>query len=363
MAKGLCGLIPSLFGLALLLESPTAFADTLSGYYGGQQLVERSAEYEVTVRPGWAKIGVRREIFNGGSVIDEAIFTISHPSDSAATGLRTKSPTSGAPWWQGKLLDAQVAEERYRRLTGRGTAVPRDPALLYWISPDTLGLQVFPCAVKKSQWVEYTLLFPTSFENGKTRLDSSRLGLANANANAKITVKPEDPTDWLIVNGIEYQPGAAANLQHVDLDTIELVSRYAPLRTRYASIGMKSGRSIDRLALEAAQRISSVPQNAYIVVLLDNSFSMEKENELMELYRPLVAAYLSHFSGAKTMISLFDRKVSNVTQGFESVGNAVEKLALWPKQLRNGSDLDRALKQVQQSFQSAPRGAERRAAF
>jgi hypothetical protein len=338
--------------------STPARADTIVGYYGDEQVVERSSEYEIALRPGWAKVRIRREIYNGGNVVDEAILTIEHPRESVAIGLRTKSGVFGAPWWTGRLLDAQIAEERYRKLTGRGEAIPRDPALLYWVSPETLGLQVFPCAVKKSQWIEYTLLFPTSFENGKIRFDTSNLGVVDS--DAKVLIAPEDPRDWVILNGVEYRPGAAATLIAKHLDTLELGQRRSPLRTRFASIGLKSGRSIDRIMLETAQKISEIPRNAYVVVLLDNSFSMEKDDELLGLYRPLVGAYLSNFVEAKTAIALFDRNVTEVTHGFESVASAINGLANWSKQLRNGSDLDRALTRVHQLFDSAPRGAPRR---
>lgn len=344
---------------SILLVASKGSADTLRGYYGSEKVVEKSSELLVSLSPGWAKVTVRREIYNGGSRIDEAIYELEHPSESAAIGLRTKSGVPGASWFNGQLFDARVAEARYRELTGRGEAIPRDPALLYWTSPQSLGLQVFPCAVGKSQWVEYTLLFASSYQDGKYSFELAKMGFPEV--PTRITVKPDSSRDWLVLGGVELQPGASATVTSTDdLGQVELHRHQSPLSARFASIGLQSGRTLDRVAIEAAPKISAVPKNAHIVVLLDHSYSMGEPDALLGLYWPLVKAYLSHFEGAKVAIVLFDRRLWEVTAGFVSPEVASHLLRSWPSGLSNGSHLELALARASALLQSTPAGTARR---
>jgi hypothetical protein len=308
--------------------------------------------------PGWARLTVRREVFNGGQEIDEAIYALQHPEDSVAVGLRTKASGPGSTWFQGQLLAVEVAAARYLELTGQGQAIPRDPALLYWVSPSQLGLQVFPCAIGKSQWVEYTLLMPTLYEEGRDRLQLPRFGLEGK--PAAFTVKSEKGGGRIQVQGIGVSVGGEATVAGTEeFTTVEFVTASpAPLSARFASVGLASARSYDWVQLRAAPKISTVPENAWLVIVADTSVSMG--DGAMTDYSAGVSAWLSHFQGAHVALVAFDRVARDVSKGWVTPRAAIESMQQWPKKSRNGSHVDLALERARQLLAMAPAGAAKR---
>jgi len=342
-----------------LLSGGVARAEgSLSGYFGGDSVTERTHRVAVVMSPGWARLTVQREIYNGGEQIDEAIYRIVHSQEVAAVGLRTKSSVPGAVWYRGQLMEAGEAEAKYVALTGRGEALPRDPALLYWVSPTELGLQVFPCAVGKSQWVEYELLVPTRYEQGKDVIDLGGDGLEGTQVNYRVT--PARAGDSVTVRDVVAGSGAALEVAlATEAAKVSLQSQgAAPLSARFASLGLHSGRSLDWAELRAAARISAVPKNAWVVVIADTSVSMG--DGILNVEAPAVEAYLSHVPDAHVAVVAFDRVARDVTQGWATPSDAEVAMRRWPSVSRNGSQVDGALGRARELLRAAPAGAAKR---
>jgi len=97
------------------------------------------------------------------------------------TGLRIRARDT---WYDGDLMEASEAARLYEKLTGFGPFPAKDPALLQWVWPDKVHLQVFPVLAGKTSTVEYTLTVPTQyagetvlrwcFVNPRTTLDHVR---------------------------------------------------------------------------------------------------------------------------------------------------------------------------------------------
>jgi hypothetical protein len=160
-----------------------------------QPLDEISHTVAVRIADGVATYTVQRQFQNRGKLADEARLAIDLPTGAAATGLRIRARGT---WHTGELLDREVAADRYRELTGAGVYDPKDPALLFWISPRELFLQIFPVMPGATSTVEYTLTVPTSYAAGRYWLAYPRVDPAAARsrpgarrlADPIVTVQP-----------------------------------------------------------------------------------------------------------------------------------------------------------------------------
>lgn len=147
---------------ALALES-TAHADRLSAARA-QPLIETSHSVELAIDGDVARYKVRRTFANSGTRSEEASLRIQLAHGAAVTGLRIRARDR---WYDGELMDAEQAREKYRELTGLGSAVPKDPALLQWVWADRVHLQVFPVLPGSVNTVEYTLTAPLEYRAGR----------------------------------------------------------------------------------------------------------------------------------------------------------------------------------------------------
>ncbi|HSC86407.1 MAG TPA: hypothetical protein VLC09_04025 [Polyangiaceae bacterium] len=347
-----------LASVALLPFELQARADELSAHYDSAALVERSHRIEATLHPGYAELVVRRELFNGSERPDEAQFRVALPAGAVAVGLRTRGHGPGAPWFAGKLLDSELAAAQYLELTGRGTAMLRDPALLYWLSPDSVGLQIFPCPPRTSQWVEYTVWVPTRYEDGAHVLSVESLGTDALRATW--AVRPADARAHLETSGLSLAAGAALTVTpEVDapLEVRLFEAAPAPLRGEFASAELGTGRSLVHASWRAAPRISSVPEGIHLAVLLDTSRSMG--GDAMRGYARILAGLLPHFPGVRVALVAVDRAARPITGGFVAPERATEALAAFPRALRNGSELGLGLEAVAQLFRGVPASARR----
>jgi len=124
-----------------------------------------------------AELVVQRSAFNSANISDQATWFIDLPKGAVATALRTRSVGSGSPrWFTGELMEAEMAAERYRELTGIGGYYPKDPALLSWRDQSLLALQVFPCPAHAEKVVEYTLEMPTTYREGAYHIALPAMG-------------------------------------------------------------------------------------------------------------------------------------------------------------------------------------------
>lgn len=343
--------------LALAAAPGTARADEVSGTRS-EELKERRHEVSVTLDHGHARLTVRRTVYNGGPRHDQATFWIDVPERSVATGLRTLGTLNGRPhWFAGELLEAETAAARYQELTGIGGYYPKDPALLSWRSQGTLALQVFPCPPAEEKTIEYSLDLPAPYREGRYRFDLSRLG-TDALA-ARVVVAPAHPRDQVFVGDRPVAPGSLVKFDGDVPVELSLARWRAPTVDGGLAVVDVGDRDLVHFDVEAAARLSEIPQGAHVVVLIDASRSAA------DRIAPSLAAaraYLEQFAahGGKAEVIAFDREVRPRHGKFVSIAHALADLDGLELTPRNGSAVDAALDLAAQTLARAPKGAPRR---
>jgi hypothetical protein len=149
-------------GMAAAAQAGGARADTLLTTRG-EPVVETRHDVKVAVEDGLATLKVTRGFKNQGSQPDQVELEIELPEGAVATGLRIKGKSE---WYDGELMEAEMAEVLYSRLTGMGPFRPKDPALLMWSDLGWLDLLVFPVNPGAENVVEYTLIVPLDYFDG-----------------------------------------------------------------------------------------------------------------------------------------------------------------------------------------------------
>jgi hypothetical protein len=334
-----------------------ARADEVSGTRS-ELLTEREHEVEVALGHGDATLTVRRTVHNGGERHDQAMFWIDVPDGAVANRLRTLGQHRGQPrWFEGDLLEAETAAARYEELTGIGGYTPKDPALLSWRSANMLLLQVFPVAPDTEKTVEYRLVMPMTYTEGRHRLVLSQLGTDTMPAT--ITLVAEDSRDRLFVN--DHPVAAGTRVDVSESAELGLARTRAPLVDGgLAVVPIRGGRALVHVDLEAKAQLGTIPRNARIVVAIDTSTSLDAT----EIAAAITAtkAYLSHFVGhdAEVEVIAFDRTVHPRHGRFVPVATALDDLAKLEPVQKNGSHLDSALTHATRLFAGERRDRPRR---
>jgi subtilisin-like proprotein convertase family protein len=203
------------------VQTPVA-ADELRATLS-QPLREVSHEVEVRLDRGVAVYRVRRSFANNGKRADEASLSIDLPHGAAVTGLRIRARDR---WYDAELMEAKAAAEKYHELTSMGAWQPKDPALMQWVWPDRVHLQVFPVLPGAASTVEYTLSAPLYYRDGRYVLSYPRFtgnpdaasaasGGRLALAQPVLQVQPGhgDATTLVRVDGQQVPPGMPVVLE------------------------------------------------------------------------------------------------------------------------------------------------------
>jgi hypothetical protein len=326
--------------VACLAAAPAAaHADTFHATRS-EALVERAHRVRVTVGRRHAALEVERDVWNGGERADQATFFLHPPPGGVAVRLRTRAIVDGAPrWFEGDLLEAEEAARRYHELTGLGGYYPKDPALLSWRSQDLLALQVFPCPPAQVKTVGYTLVAPSRYEDGRYVIALDAMGTEGLPAIA--TLRAEEGAGELFVDGERWAGGSLV------LDREHQVSVGAPFREALAgalaSVPFGPSRALGEWQVEARPRLSSVPEGARVVVVVDLSRSLR--DGAREAAASAARAYLAHFEGkgARAAVVGFGRRARALTRGFVGLADAAAALDTSRFAPENGSELGLAL--------------------
>lgn len=326
-------------------------ADTL--HATRYEIVERSHVVDVKVDRGLATLVVQRTVANRGPKSDQATFFLDIPESAVATRLRTAAVDAQGRtiWFEGELMEAEAAAKKYEELTGIGGYYPKDPALLSWRHQGLLALQVFPVPGQSTKTVEYTLKMPLDYRDGAYRVDIPALGTADLRASIRIAAVHGE--DLLSVNGV---PAPAAAITADRSLSLELRPRNAPrVDGALASVPVSEGKNLVRARLAVAPRLAEVPRGAHVVVLFDNSRSMQSPGAGLGAVR----AYLGHMNGAIVDFMTFDREVKSPIGKGVAVSDALTRLATLTLEPKNGSRLDDALAKADAILQASPATARR----
>lgn len=319
-------------------------------------LSERAHTAVLTLARERAELVVRRTIWNAGQSSDQAKFELELPPGAVATRLRTRGIGPRAPWFEGELLEAEEAAARYTELTGFGGHYPKDPALLSWRSQGQLLLQVFPCPARAEKLVEYTLQLPYVYQRGARHLSLPVLGTALLPARVQLVSKVT--SDELRVDGKAFMSGGLLPSPTSEALDVALVTASASLEAELASVPIANGRVLTRFAVRAAPRLSMLPKQPYVVLVIDASRSIDDAFE--QAAKSALDAYLSHLPDAHVEVMTFDRHVTHRLGGFGSASAARYALQVLALGHLNGSDVDRALFEADQLLATAPAAAPRR---
>jgi len=341
---------------AVGFQTPKAAADTFEGTRSSG-LTERKSRIALRFAHDHAQLVVQRSVFNSAEISDQALWFIDLPKGAVATALRTRSIGPNSPrWFNGELMEAEKAAERYRELTGIGGYYPKDPALLSWRDQTLLALQVFPCPAHAEKVVEYTLEMPTTYRDGAYHLSLPAMGTESR--LAELHVEAAQAGDRLLLNGAALPPDGNVAFDRANELDLALVPAAGALEVDLVSVPFASGRVLTRFAVRAGPRLSRVPENAYLVVVLDASRSLDSEFE--DSAKVAIDAYLSHFTSARVEFMTFDRHTRRVLGRFVDVKAARRALASLSLSRKNGSNVDQALFEADQLLASAPADKPRR---
>ena len=345
--------------LAILLVPLAASADTVQATRF--EIIERAHVVDVKVDRGFATLVVQRTVANSGPKADQATFTLNLPNLSVATRLRTSGVDAKGQgvWFEGELMEAEAAAKKYEELTGFSKFnPPKDPALLSWLQPGLLALQVFPVLAQSTKTVEYTLKMPLTYENGVYTVELPPMGTDALTASVRVSTA--HPEDTLVVNGIAPSastgPGGAITARADKPITLELRPRgVAPISAVLASVSIAEGKHLVRGHIAAAPHLAEVPAGAHVVVLFDGSHSHHNAGEGLAAVR----AYLGHMTGATVDFLTFDREVRAPLGSGLPVATALSKLASFTLEPKNGSRIDDALARADAILRASPSPARR----
>ncbi len=359
MNERIAWLGPSFIASLLAVAAPSdAHADDVSGTRS-EKVDEREHDIRLVLEHGVATLRVRRTVFNGGPRHDQAVFSIDVPEGAVATGLRTQGTLHGRPhWFDGDLLEAEMAASRYRELTGIGGYYPKDPALLSWRSPTELVLQVFPVAPASKKTVEYTFSMPTRYEDGRDHVELPSLGTAER--FARVTLLPGHARDQLFVDGTPVGRGTPLVLDSAH--TIALARHRAPrIEAHLASVPFADERVLMHYDVALAPTISTIPKDARVVVVLDGSRSLSSGER--DAARNTARAYLQHFVDprlrARAEVIVFDHEIEARHGKLVSARQARADLQHIDLAGYNGSRVDEALATAGDLLRRGPAGPRR----
>ncbi len=325
--------------VASTFASSPAPADALrSSRFDG---IEKEHVVDVKIARGTARFVVRRTVQNTGDKSDQAIWRITPPEGGVAIGLRTAGAKKNGEleWFTGELMEAEAAAAKYRELTGIGGYYPKDPALLSWRGQGDLALQVFPVPGKGEKTIEYTLLVPTTYEQGAHVLNvPNTAGEGTMPATLRVSAEGEDEI-WM--SGMRLANGTAIVHDRKEPLRFELRPRKpAPLEGHLASLSVAKNRAATHVRLFTAERISTIPARAAVAIVIDGSRSMRGS---FPSARAAARSFIGHFPNAEVDVITFDRKVYRRTPSPVTPREALTVLHKLPDDGANGSRLDDAI--------------------
>jgi Mg-chelatase subunit ChlD len=362
--------------VALAIAIPCAHADELFSSRG-YALTEISHDVAVDVGDGFATFTVTRSFRHPGERSDQAVLYVDLPPGAVATGLRIRTSKR---WYDGELMAASIAEQRYEELTGLGVARPMDPALLAWVSEEQLLLQMFPIMPNKRAVVQYELTVPTSYRDGRielfyperlpvdrteqqllddeldgdrlvpTKLARPALSIRNKPARGNVVVKTKQllpdnlrETSWSSVDE-EIDTSEFEDEDFEGNPTYTRLSLPAPraqhAAIRFATHEIDDTSDIVRLEIDVAKQLEAAPKRAHVVFVVDSSRSVGAEGIAGQL--EVVRGYMANLPDARFEIVGFDRSAQRVLGRFATRKELASSLAKARRVLvpKNGSNLE-----------------------
>ncbi len=295
-------------------------------------------DVEYQVEDGVARMTVHRA-YRG---VETPELDLAVPLPTAGAVDRFRFAIDGR-WYGGELLDANLAEQRYRVLSGlagvEGSAVAGapPPALLAFDEPGRLRLRAYPITPEETVEIEYRVTLPTCHANGRTLFDY-----------------PFDPQDPPLFSG----PGQIRDRLDTDdfesacdpnataLEGAGVVIELDPLPSLSATYAVQRAgeRSVVRVAIDAPPELAPIPAAPTVVFLIDGSYSMGDVALADQL--GWARAYLDWVPDASVEVVVFRREAERLFERMVPARDFADAVAALPAERRalgNGSSLDGGL--------------------
>lgn len=304
----------------------------------------------VTLAAGHAKLVVRRSWTNTGA--EDTLSTVfSREAGSVVSRFRAAGVAGG--WLNGKLLPTSQAEDAF---TGKGRH--GGDAALFGEMPGLpfLTLSMFPFPAGGTRTIEYTVLVPTTYADGRHSIPHPSLTGTPAPV---VTQLHKAGAGRLLIDGV-LASVARGQKAHFPGDALQLeATTRAPLSGALALMQLGKDRGALRYRIHAAPKLSAPPKHAHVVLLLDASRSMGSWQADGSV--AAARAYLSHVPDAKVDVVVFDRHATSLFGKFVSTARAQAALSKLTLSQRNGSNVDEALTFAKDRLATVPPGVIKRA--
>jgi hypothetical protein len=362
-----------------LCLSTAAWADELSSSLE-QPIRETKHTVSADVEDGFAILTVQRAFVSAGPKVDEAVVEVNVPPGATADQLRIYARGT---WYDGELLESQEAERLYRRLTGRGIAPLKDPAILYWRGHGQLGLQVFPLVPNQEVLLEYRLVVPLEFSddtyairypvpvppsmrkskdnNGDASLLPSQASLSSvtwrmARVDAGLAFAGINQVDakaikWMTAartqartttQEVALWPALDGDKRPIGESLLRFAVRQpSALRARMARVELARDREAVRIELDVGT-LSTLPSDVAMVFVLDTSHSVSLDGRRRQV--EAAKAVLRHLPNARVQVVQFARTAAALTRSWLSSSSLMSPSSpAWDELMttppKNGSEM------------------------
>lgn len=318
-----------------------------------QEPTERRPVIDVTMAAGHAKLTVRRSWHNPEET-GELVTAFSIPELGVLTDFRAQS--LGGSWLRTRLLPTDEAQKVF---DGQGSLGGDAALLASSFASGHFSLTMAPFPASSTRTVEYTVLLPTSYAEGRHQLfNPARAAQTSDELVPRVRARAVPGAGKLTIDAIDIAK-AADTKGEVTGEMFELTPHRAPqLSGGLAFIALAGDRRALRYRIEAAPKLGEAPKKAHVVLILDNSRSLDETQG-----RGMVAAaraYLGHLPDARVDVITFDREVKSLLGELSTTSEADAALGALTMQRKNGSDVPAALALAKARLAALPKTANKR---
>lgn len=291
---------------------------------GSTRVQELAHDVGVDFTAGAATLRVTRRFHNPADTHAGLTRHVDVPAGGVIRGFRVTP--SGGPALHASLLGADEAAAQWEHLTSPGLAEPAPLARLEW-SPgeDGAELELFGLPPGGVVEVAWEVLAPVDYEAGSVSLE----------------VPLEEPTPGFLPP--TFPPGLVDEAADPELG-VRLARAWVTsedLDARWGTFPLDTDKTLWRLELDVAPRLSRLPERPTVVFVVDASHSQGPAGLAAQL--ELVAPYLSHVPDARVEVVLYRRAAERLFGAFVPAPQVAARLAAVSAERLapgNGSHLD-----------------------
>lgn len=294
---------------------------------------------EIRLQKHRAVIEVIRNVAKGGPT--EVLFS----PGVVAVGLDAWLPNGDSGQWLTGNLVARSAQGTH----DLDTLQRGDLARLTWMAQGKFALRV-----SEARTVAYRFALPMHYQLGRHWLELDPL--PRLAAGEKVMVRAD--------SGVLFVDGRAVDspsfIDPARSHRLEQSSVASEIEGELGAMAISDSQAFVSYRFDLPPRLSSIPDSARVIVILDTSLSMGGDG--VEGARAAAAAFAGHWDGSDAGVSVlsYSRKVKHLTQGFVDGARAQATIQNANLELGNGSEMKEALEEAARLLKDASPEAARR---